>query len=1245
MIYRKTRILLFACLLAVFMSGLALHLPPAQAQTAGTSTYGDSVLRFHHFGHEEGLSQNTVYAILQDRQGFMWFGTEGGLNKFDGYQFTVYKHNPDDPATISDNFVRAIHEDASGDLWVGTRRGLDRFDRRSSVFVHYTYAPDAQNTGLAGILAIYEDSNGQLWAGTEGEGLLRLDPERKSIRTYLHNPQNPASLANNTVRVIYEDSHGTLWFGTDAGLNRFDAQTGSFQHYPSDPRNPASLNGSKVQAIFEDSRGDLWVGTDGGGLDRLVPENDTFIHYKHAPRNPLTLSSNTVTTILEDSLGRLWIGTGGGGLSHLDQSHGRFFHYRHNASAEDSLCSDSVLSIYEDRSGGIWVGTAGGGVCKSNQTIGKFPVYRNDPRRTSTLNDNTIWAIREDTDGFLWIGTRRGGLNRLNSHLDAVAFYRHSPVNPSSISSNDVRALLVDRGGTLWVGTADQGLDRFDRSRDAFTHFRHLPDNPNSLSSDAVRVLYEDRKGTIWIGTENGGLNRFDRPTGTFTRYISDPTDPAALVHNRVTAITEDRAGRLWVGTWGGISILTPGSPGFTNFRKMAGRTEGISSQFISAFYEDELGYMWVATYGGGLNRFDPATGWFSHYSEADGLSSNQIYGILADGDGYLWLSTNNGLSCFDPYYGTFRNYDISDGLQSAEFSPGAYFKNRSGSMFFGGVDGLNAFDPRQVQDNPYIPPVVITSFSKFNEVIQTDLQDGEFYELSYRDNFISFEFASLDFAASQKNQYAYMLEGLERDWNYAGTRRYASYTNLAGGEYTFRVRGSNSDGVWNETGAAVRIRIVPPFWRTTWFMLLVAGLSIGTVGAVFKLRVRAFRIQNERLEQQVTERTAEIERRREVAEGLREIINILNSNSPLDEILCFIIDQTVRLLGSDAVAIYRYNASEGVITVQSARGLSEQYTKNLTIPLSEGISGRAVQTRRPVIVSGDEIARLNVPPPDLSAEQNVLVQSLFREYQSFLSLPLLVKDEVYGALTLFDYHKRAFSPEEIGLAVGIADQAALALETARLRDQARQIAVAGERNRLARELHDAVTQTLFSASLIADVLPRIWERSPEEGRRRLEELRQFNRGALAEMRSLLLELRPTALVEADIRELFRHLTDAFGGRSRIPLELKIVGDCHLPPDVKVTFYRIAQESLNNIVKHARASQVIIDIHCLDGQVAMCVCDNGRGFDPDKVTPDHLGLGIMQERAQNVGAVLTVTSQVDHGTQVVLTWQVTEKEE
>jgi ligand-binding sensor domain-containing protein/signal transduction histidine kinase len=1243
MFLQKPRILIFACLLAIFLSGLALILP-ANAQTGGFNFSGTSVLRFHHFGHAEGLSQNTVYSILQDRQGFMWFGTEGGLNKFDGYQFTVYKHNPDDPTTISDNFVRAIHEDSTGDLWIGTRRGLDRFDRRSGVFVHYTYTPDTQSSGQAGILAIHEDSSRQLWAGTEGEGLLRLNPERTSIHTFRYNPRNPASLANNTVRKIYQDAQGTLWFGTDNGLDRYDPITGIFHHYPHDPRNPASLNGSKVQAIFEDSHGDLWIGTDGGGLDRFVPEDGTFIHYKHAPRNPLTLSSNTVTSILEDSTGRLWIGTGGGGLSHLDQSHGRFFHYRYNAQDSDSLCSDTVLSLYEDRSGGLWVGTAGGGICKSNQTIGKFPLYRSDPRRTSTLNDNTIMAILEDQEGFFWVGTRRGGLNRLNPYLDAVDFYRHSPVNPSSISSNDVRALLQDRQGTLWVGTVDQGLDRFDENRDGFIHHRYSLDDPNSLSSDAVRVLFEDHTGMLWVGTENGGLNRFDRASGAFFRYQNDPNDPASLANNRVTAITEDHAGRLWVGTWGGISILTPGEPGFTQYRRTPGQANGISSQFISAFYEDDQQIMWIATYGGGLNRFDPASGAFSHYTEADGLSSNQILGILADASGALWLSTNNGLSRFDPYTETFRSYETQDGLQSAEFSPGAYYQSRTGLMLFGGVDGLNAFDPLQVENNPYVPPVVITSFSRFNHVIQTDLQAGEVYELSYRDNFISFEFASLDYAAPQKNQYAYMLEGLEREWNYAGTRRYASYTNLDGGEYTFRVKGTNSDGVWNETGAAIRIKIVPPFWRTSWFILLMVAVSIGSVAIVYRLRLRSYRIQNERLEQQVQERTAEIERRREVAEGLREIINILNSNSPLDEILCFIIDQTIRLLGSDAVAIYRYHPADGLITVQSARGLAAQYTKNLAIPLGEGVTGRAVQSRRPVAVSGDQIATFKVPRPDLTPEQNTLMISLFSEYQSFLSLPLLVKDEIYGALTLFDCRSRQFSPEEIGLAVGIADQAALALETARLRDQARQVAVAGERNRLARELHDAVTQTLFSASLIADVLPRIWERNPEEGRRRLEELRQFNRGALAEMRSLLLELRPTALVEADMRELFRHLTDAFAGRSRIPLQLKIEGDCQLPPDVKIAFYRIAQESLNNIVKHARATQISMDIHCIDGQVAMCICDNGRGFDRETVTPDHLGLGIMQERAENVGAILTIDSQPTHGTQVVLTWQVEEEE-
>jgi len=1201
--------------------------PAPQGQT--------NTIRFERISLEDGLSQSSVFAVLQDQRGFMWFSTEDGLNKYDGYEFVVYKHDPDDPMTLSNNYVRTIYEDRSGELWVGTRNRLDRFDRTTETFIHYQHdQQDLQSLSGMEVSSIYEDHTGMLWVGTVDGGLDQLDRATNTFTHYQHDPDDPKTLSDNTVRVIYEDRSGELWIGTHSGLDRFDRTTGTFTHYQHDPSAPQSLSENKVQAIFEDRQGVLWIGTEGGGLDQLDRSTQTFIHYQHNPDDPHSLSDNRVWAILQDRAGRLWVGTQNGldqlvlsGAEGLDRRQNSFIHFRHDPNDPHSLSGDSVRSIYEDRSGVLWIGTLGGGLSKYNRTADQFALYQHNPNLPNSLSDNIVWSIYEDRSGLLWIGTFGGGLNKLDRVSDTFTVYQHDPADPTSLSNNDVRAIYEDRAGMLWVGTNYGGLNRFDPQTGTFTHYRHDPHDPGSLSDNDAFVIYEDRSGNLWIGTWNGGLNRLDRATGTFVHYQHDAGDPFSLSDNCVRAIYEDRAGVLWVGTRGGINLWDGANSRFTRYKHDPDNPQSLSSDAVSSFCEDPTGVVWVGTFGGGLNRFDRATQTFTYYTEKDGLPNDTVYGILADAEGFLWLSTNNGLSRFDPRTETFRNYDVSDGLQNNEFNAGAYFRSNRGEMFFGGIQGFNAFYPEQVTDNPHIPPIVITAFSKFNQTVRTDLPANEHIQLSYKDNFISFEFAALDYTAPEKNQYAYMLEGQDQDWVYAGARHYASYTNLRGGDYVFRLKGSNNDGVWNEEGVAVYITVTPPVWETWWFRGIVALVLVGGVIGGYRLRVRSVEARSRELEIQVEERTHEIEQRTQELEALYRADEELYRHLRLDEVLQALVDIAVDILQANKSSLMVWDAERERLVVRAAHGFSPETMAQMSFALGEGVVGRVAASGEPIVVE------------DVSTDLCVAGRITGPEgIRSFMHVPIEIGGQVFGVFNVSYAQPRAFGGDEQRLFVALVQRAALAVENAQLYEQAQELAVVEERQRLARDLHDAVTQTLFSASLIAEVLPRLWERDPDVGRHRLEEVRQLTRGALAEMRTLLLELRPSALIEAELGDLLRQLAEATTGRARVPVVVEVEGERSLPPDVKVALYRIAQEALNNVAKHAKASQATVSLRCEPKSVELCIGDDGRGFDSGSVPLESLGLGIMHERAETIGATLTVESEIGRGTEVTVVW-------
>jgi ligand-binding sensor domain-containing protein len=807
---------------------LAAAILVAAGASRGASTQLEAVV-FARLSIEEGLSQSIVECILQDSRGFMWFGTQDGLNRYDGYKFVVLRQNPKDPNSLNSNWVLSLCEDRTGLIWIGMfNGGLNSYDPATDRFARYRAIPgDASSLSHDLVRTIFEDSRGTIWVGTDG-GLNRFDRRTGAFVQYHADPNDPRSLSSDAIRKIGEDRSGFLWIGTDNGLNRFDRASGESMRFRNVPGDPRSLSDNAVRSIYRDRNGVLWIGTE-NGLNAYDPRTRDFTRFMNDPGDPASLSNNAVYSILEDTKSVLWVGTNGGGLDRLDRKTGKFSSFRNDPFDPLSLSYNEIYSLCEDRSGVLWIGTWGGGLSMFDTKKKEFAHYKRDANNPNSLSHKFVWSFYEDADGILWIGTHGGGLDRLDRGRNEFGHYRHDPRNPNSLSNDIVRVIAVDRSGALWLGTNGGGIDRFDTKSGRFTSYRNEPDDSNSPSNDEIRCIFVDRGGLLWIGTNGGGMNSFDPSTGRFTRYRNDTRDPNSLSNDFVRAIYQDAGGTYWIGTQGGgLNRFERESGKFTSYRSNPNDSSSISNDFLMSICESKAGDLWIGTWGGGLDRFDRARGTFERFTEQDGLSGNAIYGALEDEEGNLWLSTNNGISRFNPKTKAFKNYTVQDGLQSKEFNAGAYFKSRSGEMFFGGIDGFNAFYPENIKDNSYIPPVVVTSFTKLNREVKLDVPVSELrnVKLSYRDYVFSFEFAALDFTAPNKNQYAYRMEGLDRDWVYtSAAKRFANYTTLRPGKYVFRVKGSNNDGVWNEAGTAVAITITPPFWGTWWFRALVLAL------------------------------------------------------------------------------------------------------------------------------------------------------------------------------------------------------------------------------------------------------------------------------------------------------------------------------------------------------------------------------------------------------------------------------------
>lgn len=828
---------------------------------ACVNTVAQPTLHFRHFTTQQGLSQNTITCILQDQFGFIWLGTEDGLNRYNGYDVDMFKHNPSDERTISHSNIRCMVEDTEGVIWIGTDDGLNSYDRASERFVHYRNDPKNTNSISNNIISsVVQDQNGLLWIGTNN-GLNCFDRKNNKWTSYRHRDEDATSISHNNISCLAITSGRKLLVGTNGGgLNVFDLAERKTAVFKNNSSDASSLSGNEISAILEDKKHTIWVGTVNEGLNKFDITSGKFVHYKNNPEEDNSLSQNSVFSICDDADGLLWIGTLGGGLNVFNPATEKFSYYKNSITDLTSISNNNVWAVFIDNAGTIWIGTANG-INILDKKLRRFETLALNP----ASQNNSVYCLYEDMDGTLWFGLLGGGLISVDKS-GAKKNYLSDPANENSITSNAVFSVCGDADGIIYIGTYD-GLNLLDKKTGKIIRYKNITGSNNSLSNNYVRSLLIDKAGMLWIGTYGGGLNMFNKASGKFTQYKNDAASSSSLSNNIVTDLYEDKEGTLWVGTYGGgLCSFDKTTQKFSAYKNDSKDNTSISNNFINCIAENKNNLLWVGTYGGGLNAFDKSRKTFTRYSEQDGLPNNSINAIEPDVNGNLWISTSKGLCRFNTEKNSpggkaiVRTYDSKDGAQD-KYNENASLKTKSGKYYFGGASGINSFFYDEIKDNQYLPPVVITRFYLFEKphTMDTMITSKRTVELSYNQNFFSFEFAGLNYTFPEKNQYAYMMEGLDKDWNYCNNRRYAAYTNIDPGEYTFRVKASNNDGIWNEQGTLLRITIKPPFWKTWWFSIF-AGLAVASSIVLYiRFRTRTLLKQNTLLEHKVEQRTSEL--------------------------------------------------------------------------------------------------------------------------------------------------------------------------------------------------------------------------------------------------------------------------------------------------------------------------------------------------------------------------------------------------
>ena len=841
------------CALLLALAGcLAMPVP---AWSAPTPT-----LRFEHLSVEDGMAQESVFSMAQDPAGFMWFGTQYGLSRFDGYRFVNFRNVAGDPTTLPNNWIKVLHIDPKGRMWIGTDGGLARYDPATQGFRHYVpNEPARRGNGNTHVRAIIDDRKDGLWIGT-ADGLQHFDIASGRFTTWHHAAGNPQSLSSDEISALALDKRGRLWIATEAGLDSFEPATGRFEHHRGSPgrRQP-------VKALLVDRADTLWIGLL-DGLERMpLSASRPGERRRFGPADGIP--QVWISALYDDGHGQVWAGTHDDGAYRWDAAQGRFEAYRKVVTDRHSLADDHISALYRDRLGTFWVGTWYAGVSRVDLGSGGFARILREHDGPGVPADNRVRGMDNDGSGRLWLASA-STLQLYDPALPKASAYRrwrHEPDNPNSLIDPSVNAVVRDLDGIIWVG-GRTGITRFDTQTERFTRRVLMPGNANA---NYVREMTLGRDGAVWI-TTRGGLHRLDPRTGALESYRHDPGRQFSLSDNVVRPVVEDRRGRLWVGSFNGLDLMDRAHKRFRHFRHDRFDPTSLSHDEIHALLEDRAGNIWVGT-AAGLNKMVTAADGsvsFVRYTTRDGLIDDSVAAILEDTGGIIWISTNSGLSRFDPARNSWRSYTAADGIIDGAFFDGSALRTPDGTLYFGGFNGITAFDPRALRNNAVAPRAVITGFQIFNRPVQSaypnllagPVESARAITLSSQHSVFSIEFSALHYAGPKRNRFAYQLEGFDEGWVQADAdKRFATYTNLDPGEYVFRVRAANKDGVWSDTPATLAITIKPPAWGTWWFRAGAVLLFFGLSYAAYALRVRGLSRQKAHLERQVNARTEEI--------------------------------------------------------------------------------------------------------------------------------------------------------------------------------------------------------------------------------------------------------------------------------------------------------------------------------------------------------------------------------------------------